>query len=339
MNPDITFELAHTVTRLIDLNIPYAEAAARTGLTEDDAREIEAWARDAPDMSAQAQPTFTATEALVLQCICYVAGSGTPTKEMAGAYGDGGIQEMGEFLLSTAGDSSLANFPSLHDDEPEDDLPDILSEEDEPEDELLDPAAWEGPPSRLLAELLEQGRSDEEEMFTGTPLHYILRKDTLRVLMETGEFTAVLDQAFAEEPTGVKENARWPHPGPIYIELTEAVPELQEAYGEFVHSYIITEDLGDDTRGVIFPNTKEDGPGTTGVMINTKTGAIGGLFGSEGKLDLAIEMARGLVAFVTDVKYEFVEMPLNRRSRRRLQRSGQPNPWHVVQRRKGPQAP
>ena len=70
-------------------------------------------------------------------------------------------------------------------------------------------------------------------------------------------------------------------------------------------------------------------------MINTKTGAISGLLGSEGKLDLAIELARGLVAFTTDVNYEFVEMPPNRTARRRLQRSGQPNPWHVVRHRKG----
>ena len=212
-------------------------------------------------------------------------------------------------------------------------------EDDEPGVEFLDPGAWEGPPSRLLAELLEQDRSDEEEMPEGSILHYILRKDTLRVLMETGEFMAILDQIMAEGPTGVKEDARWPCSSPIYIELTEASPELPEEFRGFVHSYIITEDFGDDTKGVIFPNSLKDGPGTTGVMINTKTGEISGLFGSEGKLDLAIKLARGLVTFVTDVNYEFVEMPLNRRARRRLQRSGQPNPWHVVRCRKGPPAP
>ena len=335
MNPDITFELAHTVTRLIDLNIPYAEAAARTGLTEDDAREIEAWARDAPDMSAQAQPTFTATEALVLQCICYVAGSGTPTKEMAVAYGDGGIQEMGESLLSTVGDSSLVNFPSLHDDEPEDDLPDILSEEDEPEDELLDPAAWEGPPSRLLTELLEQERSGVLETYDKPTLHYILRTDTLRVLMEPGDFFAILDQKLTEPPTGAEEDSRWPHSGPIYIEIKETSPTVPEENKGSVYNFIVTEEDGYGTRGVLFPDIRKEGAGTTGVGLNVTTGEVTGIFGSETTVDTAVVSARAIVAFITDVSYEFVEMPLSRQARRRLQRSGAPNPWHVVRRRKG----
>ena len=38
---------------------------------------------------------------------------------------------------------------------------------------------------------------------------------------------------------------------------------------------------------------------------------------------------------VTDENNEIVEMPLRRSQRRRLQQSGAPNPWHVVQPRRG----
>ena len=369
MNPEINLQLAYRVTKLIDLQTPHQEIAASTGLTEDDVREIEAWARDAPDLSAQPQGTITATEALVLQIFCHLAGNTPPTKMMVEAYGAELIQSLGEGLVSTVGDEYLVNFPSIRDEDPDDEhpdpleledgmeslgrkgvlqslirtkFPDILSEEhdEEPdpqklETDLLDPRAWEGPPSRLLTELLEQEQeqSDDQERPNDTTLYYILRKDTLRILMETGEFMAILDRIMEEEPTGVKEDARWPHSGPIYIELTEASPEMPEGYSGFVHSFIITEDYGDDIRTVMIPNNLEDGPGTIGVGLNIKTGDIIGIFGPEAKWERAIKLVRHIVTFLTDENNEFVEMPLSRSQRRRLQRSGQPNPWHLVRHR------
>ena len=85
----------------------------------------------------------------------------------------------------------------------------------------------------------------------------------------------------------------------------------------------------------MFPSTTQDGVEATSVMLNTRTGAITGLFGEETLWDTAIDFANMLIAFLTDEKYEFVEMPLSCTARRRLQRSGQPNPWHIVRRRKG----
>ena len=124
-----------------------------------------------------------------------------------------------------------------------------------------------------------------------------------------------------------------PHAGPIYIELTEASSELPEEYSGFVHSFIITQDYGDDVRTVMIPNNLEDGPGTIGVGLNIKTGEIIGIFGPETKWERAIELVRHLVTFLTDENNEFVELPLSQSQRRRLQRSGQPNLWHVVRRR------
>ena len=107
--------------------------------------------------------------------------------------------------------------------------------------------------------------------------------------METGEFMAILDRIMEEEPAGVKEDARWPHSGPIYIELTEASPGMPEEYRGFVHSFIITEDYGDDIR---IPNNLENGPGTIGAGLNIKTGEIVGIFGPETRWERTIELVR-----------------------------------------------
>ena len=61
------------------------------------------------------------------------------------------------------------------------------------------------------------------------------------VLMDTGEFIAIGDRITEEESTGFRENARWPNPGPIYIEFTEPSPALPEGYKDAFHGYIISE--------------------------------------------------------------------------------------------------
>ena len=357
MNQKTNLPVAYRVIRLIDLQTPHPEIAARTGLTENYVREIEAWTRDLADSSDRTRGALTTTETLVFWYLRYTAivtgQAGRPLEvfgaedffEMVQEFGAETTQEIAEVLESLRGKGILESLigtsyldilPEEYQDDPEElgDEPDPQ----EPETNLLDPRAWEGPPSRLLTELLEQDRSDDQETTVESPLHYILRKDTLRILMETGEFMAIIDRIMEEGPTGVKERARLPHAGPIYIELTEASPEFPEGYSGFVHSFIITQDYGDDIRTVMIPNNLEDGPGTIGVGLNIKTGEIIGIFGPETKWERSIELVRHLVTFLTDENNEFVEMPLSRSQRRRLQRSGQPNPWHVVQRRRGEDA-
>ena len=348
MKQKTSLPAAYRVIRLIDLHTPHPEIAACTGLTEDDVRAIEAWVKAFENLSPQTRGSITATEALVLWYFRYVAAITAPDGQMLGVFGaeshsrmvqDLGAEttsEIAEVVESIRGKNFLDPLIGTvyQDILPGGDEDGDDPDPEEPEVELLDPSAWEGPPSRLLAELLDQDLSGELERDDKTNLFYILSKDTLRILMDTGEFIAILGQMI-KEPGGAWEDARWPHSGPIYIELSEAAPQLPAEYLGSVHSFIISEEYRDDIRGVMIPNTREDGPGTITLGLNTKTGAITGLFGPETLWDQAILLARGLVAFVTDVNYEFVEMPLSRRARRRLQRSGQPNPWHVVRRRKG----
>ena len=70
--------------------------------------------------------------------------------------------------------------------------------------------------------------------------------------------------------------------------------------------------------------------------VDHRTGQTLGIFGPETNWERITEMALCLIDLLTDDHYEIVEMPLNRRARRRLQRSGAPNPWHVVRHRIGP---
>ena len=365
MNQKTTLPVTYRVIRLIDQKIPHPEIASRTGLTENYVREIEAWTRELADSSDRTRGALTTTETLVFWYLRYTAivtgQAGRPLEvfgaedffEMVQEFGAETTQEIAEVLESLRGKGILESLigtsyldilPEEYQDDPEElgDEPDPQK----PETNLLDPRAWEGPPSRLLTELLEQEQeqeqeqSDDQERPTDTTLYYILRKDTLRILMETGEFIAILDRIMEEEPTGIKEDARWPYSGPIYIELTGAPPEMPEEYREDIHSFIITEDYGDDVRTVMIPNNLEDGPETIGVGLNIKTGAIISIFGPpERKWERTIELVRRLAAFLTDENNEFVEMPLSRRQRRRLQRSGQPNPWHLVRHRSREDAP
>ncbi|MYE39067.1 MAG: hypothetical protein F4X27_02400, partial [Chloroflexi bacterium] len=68
MDTYVTFELAYRVTKLIDLNTPHQEIAAKTGLDEDHVRQVEEWAKRVPDIpSSEDHDTFTATQILVLQ--------------------------------------------------------------------------------------------------------------------------------------------------------------------------------------------------------------------------------------------------------------------------------
>ena len=66
MKPDIHLAPAYRVIRLMDLNIPHPEIAARTGFDEDYVSGIETWSRENADFLSQARGELTATEALVL---------------------------------------------------------------------------------------------------------------------------------------------------------------------------------------------------------------------------------------------------------------------------------
>ena len=346
MNPELNLPLLYRTARLIDLQIPHPEIAARTGLTQDEVREVEAWALGLSDqLSARGLGALTATESLILWYLSRWAGTAAragesaerlradQAREMVEAFGAEETSQIAEAMDSLAERGILRPLMGVS-------FSDLLSEEEDgfevPEVELLDPRAWEGPPSRMVAELLVEEASKWEETPELTLIYRILRKDTLRVLIDTGEFIAILDQVAKQESTGFRADARWPNPGPIYIELTGDLPEIPEEDKEVIHSYIISEDSGDGTRIVMIPTDTPDGSAATSVMLNTRTGEITGLFGEEREWGTAIEMSRRLIAFLTDENYEFVEMPLSRTARRRLQRSGAPNPWHVVQRREDP---
>ena len=364
MTPDISFKLAYTVAKLIDLNTPPPEIASRTGVAENDVRDMETWTRDMSDYSSElGHGAITATETVVLRYIGrwkltnneqllirmfrqppiddtrareILDDLGPSDRlEMAEALGAEDTGEIAQVLDSLAARKITGDLMGAS-------LLASLYEEDEYDDsgaqevELLDPETWEGPPSRMVAELLVEEASKWKETPELTLIYRILRKDTLRVLMDTGEFIAILDQVAEQESTGFREDARWPNPGPIYIELTGDLPEIPEEDRELIHSYIISEDSGDGTRMVMIPTDTPDGLAAKSVMLNTRTGEITGLFGEEREWGTAIEMSRRLIAFLTDENYEFVEMPLSRSARRRLQRSGAPNPWHVVQRRRSP---
>ena len=366
MIPEISFKLAYSIAKLADLDTPISRMASSTGLPENDVIEFEAWARSLSICSAQnGYGTVTVTQAVALRYIGrwkltgpeqgVVRLSGQPLiaddrareimdnlgpddqLEMAEAFGaedPGEVAQVVDSLKAREIPGELmgaALLDSLYVEDEDDEDDDFEA----PEIEILDLRAWEGPPSRLIPELLEKEASEWEEAPELTFLHHILRKDTLRVLMDTGEFFATLDQIKEEESTGFGEDARWPSPGPIYIELTEPSPALPDEYRDAVHGYILSEDTGDGTRMVMFPSTTKDRATATSVMLNTRTGAVTGLFGEETLWDMAIDFATMLIAFLTDENYEFVEMPLNRTARRRLQRSGAPNPWHVARRRSG----
>ena len=345
MNPDLYTKLAYGAARLMDLDIPHPEIAARTGLTEDNVRAVEDWANDTPVLPVRTQGALTATESLVLQVLIAATeaklSTGQPKVDigaetiqgLADTFGAHSDLEMGVVVenlvmkgyLKRRPDTQLLYIPS----EENEVEPEFLGPEtDDPGVELLDPKAWEGPPSRLVNEFLEQDPS-------ASLLRRILRKDTLRVLMHMDDFRAILDRTAAAGPTGFQERARWPHPGSVYIELQKALPEGAEDYLRVVHGIIITQDFGDDTRGVMIPNTKKDGPGLTGVGLNIKTGELMGVFRPVTAPEETAGLVHGLVAFLTDENNEIVEMPLSRTARRRMERNGQSNPWHVVRRRSG----
>ena len=211
MNQQTTLPVAYRVIRLIDLHTPHAEIAARTGLTEPYVREIEAWTRETADLSDRTRGALTTTEALIFWYLRYTAvvtGRAGRPLEVFGAETTSEIEEVLEslrgkgILESLIGTTYLDILPEEYQGDPEelDDKPNPQ----EPENDLLDPRDWEGPPSRLLTEILEQDRSDDQETTVESPLHHILRKDTLRILMETGEFTAIIDRIMEEGPTGVR---------------------------------------------------------------------------------------------------------------------------------------
>ena len=67
MNQDGDLPLAYIVTRLIDLQTPHSEIAAKTGTTENYVREMEARTKETTAMLARAHGTLTATETLLLR--------------------------------------------------------------------------------------------------------------------------------------------------------------------------------------------------------------------------------------------------------------------------------
>ena len=95
MNPRTTLPGTYIVTKLIDLQTPYPDIAAKTGLTEDYVREIEAWTKAVADLSAQTRGILTATETLVLWYLLNPAATAIqPREESQGVFEIGDLYGM-----------------------------------------------------------------------------------------------------------------------------------------------------------------------------------------------------------------------------------------------------
>ena len=206
---------------------------------------------------------------------------------------------------------------------------------DRPEVEFLDPRAWGGPPSRMVTEILNRDLTGPDATMAIALLYQILRKDTLRVLMDMSDFWPIFERTAAGGSAGFRKDAKWPHRGPIYMELPEALPDNPREYLGVVHGFVIADGTGDDTRGVVIPGTRKGQVRALGVTLNIKTGEVMNDNGPEFTVNQLTDRIRGLALFLADANNEIVEMTLSRRAVRRLRRSGAPNPWHVVRRRGG----
>lgn len=342
--------LVFRVAKLIDMQLPFHEIAALTGLTEDDVREVVAWTLDAPDLPARVRDVVNATEALVLRGIDSTVGSepraegeGPVTEEevvraLVGEFGTEATFEIKGAMASLEAKGIAGPRPGRGiSDEVVEMLRDDLVPED-PGDLLIHPSAWEGPPSKLVTMLLEPDIFRADARLADALLGPILRKDALRVLLDMDDFWPILEQAMTGALSGFRQNARWPHPGPIYIEFAEVLPENPREYLGVTHGFVITEDSGNDTRGVVIPGIRQGQLRALPVRLNIRTGELMGDAGPIVAGNQMTELIRGLVLFLTDENNEIVEMPLTRRARRRLRQSGTPNPWHVVRRRRTWQA-
>ena len=352
MKLEVNLPLAYRVVRLIDRNTPHPRIAARTGLSEGEVRDVEAWTKEGlPD---RAHRELTATETLVLRWLYYWAATEYASGELEPVFRGNTVWEMGDifdtetFLEVSEAAKSLARQGFL---EPliGTELPDLLSEEDddasdneEHEDasnpgaleiDILGPTSWEGPQSRLVNEFLARGLPDKQDRLAWKLFYQVVKTDTLRIMLDTDDYRAILGRDQEEGPAGAGEDALWPHHGSIYIELRESFPEDTEGYTGIVDGFIIREDSGAETKGFVILSIRHGLLEAIGVGFNLRTGEVTRDDGRRIHGRPITELVRSLAAFVTDRNNEFVEMPLSRRVRRTLQRSGQPNPWHVVQRR------
>lgn len=338
---------AYRAAKLMDSQIPHQEIAARTGLTGDDVSSLEELAKDLSDSaSADGYGGLTATEALTFSQLInlrYPAGRpgdifrGIGTTEVLStvdAFEPEENREIAEILDSFIGKGILSSadgtrFVNLLSRASERDI-----DPDELENLLLEYQAWEGPRSRLVDELQNPDLSGPDAKMAGALIYQVLGKDTLRIMMDLGDFQDILERTMAGEPSGVNEGFRWPHPRHTYIEFPGPLHIILGEDAGVLHGIIIIEESGQETKTVMIPATQEGWPGVMGVRLNIRTGAFTRLFGPAVQPDQIIELVRRLAFFVADERTEIVEMPLTRRARRRLRRSGQPNPWHVAQHRR-----
>ena len=320
--------------------------AARTRLTEGEVRDVEAWTKE--NLPVLSEGELTATEALMLRWLKYWAETEYASGELKAAFGGDTVLEMRTaFRVETIAEirdvmKSAAEkgiFDSLAGTE----FPVVFSEDlddesgpEQPEQDCLHPNAWADPQSRLVNELLVRGLSDSQDRLAWKLLYQIMKRNTLRILLDIADYRAILDRAQEDGPTSVNEDAQWPNPGSVYIELSEALSEDPEGYTGRVDGFIIREDSGALARGFVIPSIRQGSLEAIGVGFNLRTEEVTGDNGRRIHGRPIAELIREIAAFLTDESTEFVAMPTNRKMKRQMRRSGTTNPWHVVQRRRRP---
>ena len=229
---------------------------------------------------------------------------------------------------------------------------------------LIGPAQWQGPTSSLVAALLDQQPGDDTQtQLTETLLHLVLRKDTLRILMDSELITRLHRAAMDPSWQPPEYSPGWPHRGPVYIEISPPLTEEVTRIKGEMHGLIITEDTGMDLRGVLAPSilngrvelmamtirliiTEDTGMDLRGVLapsiLNGRVELMAMTirptnWDPEALDELDVPAMRhlfllltALVVFLTDDRTEIVPRPLTRTQKRRLARTGRTNPWHII---------
>ena len=197
---------------------------------------------------------------------------------------------------------------------------------------LLHPAQWQGPLSSLVTRLLSQDPSDNTQaQLRDTLLQLVLRKDTLRIMMDS-ELITRLHRATMDPGWQPPEySPGWPHQGAVYIEISPPLTQEVSGIEGEMHGLIITQDTGRDLRGVLVPSTLNGRADLMAMTINPTTWEPEAL--NEQDIPLMRHLFLFLTAvavFLTDDSTEIVPRPLNRTQRRRMARTEGTNPWHVI---------
>ena len=197
---------------------------------------------------------------------------------------------------------------------------------------LIGPAQWQGPMSSLVAALLDQQPGDDTQMqLTETLLHLVLRKDTLRILMDSELITRLHRAAMDPGWQPPKYSPGWPYREPVYIEISPPLTEEATGLEGEMHGLIITEDTGMDLRGVLAPSILNGRVELMAMTIRPTNWDPEALDEQDiPAMRHLFLLLTALVVFLTDDRTQIVPRPLTRTQRRRLARTRRINPWHII---------